>query len=577
MTVDAPQSAPSPGAEKRHPPRVIRAMRGALANALGRRVIAWILLSSCVIALLSASVQLYALFHREVAQIDRNLDALEHSSMAGLAYAVWNIDQPQIEAQLAGLRALPDVNYVAVSDTNGKVLARSGVRPVDAIVRSFPIVIDPLSGIVRGRARIGTLTVCATLDGVYDRVGSEAVAALASQLAETLLGALAALLIFRNLVSRPLSELARAAGDADLARLGNPIELHRGPHETDDFDILVSEMNRRRASLKHEVDALQAARDALARHRAELEIRVAERTAELCDKVTELEQRREEQARLFQDLETARNQAIQAEKLASIGQLAAGVAHEINNPVGFVLSNFGSLERYVEDLLRVLSAYEAVEPLVPAGAPQLAMLASARTAADIDYIKEDLGQLVAQSRDGLDRVRRIVQDLKDFAHAGEAHWQRADLVRGLESTLNVVRNEIKYKAEVVKRCEPLPDVECVPSQLNQVFMNLLVNAAQAITDRGTITIACGTRDEEVWIDIEDTGCGMAPDVARRIFDPFFTTKPVGQGTGLGLSVSYSIVKRHGGRIEVDSTPGQGTRFRVWMPIAQPVPELAQAA
>ena len=577
MTVDAPQSAPSTGAQKRHPPRVIRAMRGALANALGRRVIAWILLSSCVIALLSASVQLYALFHREVAQIDRNLDALEHSSMAGLAYAVWNFDQPQIEAQLAGLRALPDVNYVAVSDNNGKVLARSGVRPIDAIVRSFPIVIDPLSGIVRGRARIGTLTVCATLDGVYDRVGSEAVAALASQLAETLLGALAALLIFRNLVSRPLSELARAAGDADLARLGNPIELHRRQHETDDFDILVSEMNRRSASLKHEVDALQAARDALARHRAELEIRVAERTAELCDKVVELEQRREEQARLFQDLETARNQAIQAEKLASIGQLAAGVAHEINNPVGFVLSNFGSLERYVEDLLRVLSAYEAVEPLVPAGSPQLAMLTSARTAADIDYLKEDLGQLVAQSRDGLDRVRRIVQDLKDFAHAGEAHWQRADLVRGLESTLNVVRNEIKYKAEVIKRCEPLPDVECVPSQLNQVFMNLLVNAAQAIADHGTITIACGTRDEEVWIDIEDTGCGMAPDVARRIFDPFFTTKPVGQGTGLGLSVSYSIVKRHGGRIEVDSTPGQGTRFRVWMPIAQPEPELAQAA
>jgi len=383
--------------------------------------------------------------------------------------------------------------------------------------------------------------------------------------------------IFRNLVSRPLSELARAAGDADLDRLAIPIELHRAPHEMDDFDILVSEMNRRRASLKHEVDALQAARDALARHRAELEIRVAERTAELCDKVAELEQRREEQARLFQDLETARNQAIQAEKLASIGQLAAGVAHEINNPVGFVLSNFGSLERYVEDMLRVLSAYEAIEPLVPAGAPQLSVLASARTAADIDYIKEDLGELVAQSRDGLDRVRRIVQDLKDFAHAGEAQWQRADLVRGIESTLNVVRNEIKYKAEVVKRCEPLPDVECVPSQLNQVFMNLLVNAAQAITDRGTITIACGTRGDEVWIEIEDTGCGMQPDVAKRIFDPFFTTKPVGQGTGLGLSVSYSIVKRHGGRIEVDSTPGQGTRFRVWMPIAQPEPELAQAA
>jgi signal transduction histidine kinase len=554
----------------------MRAVRGAFANALGRRVIAWILLSSCVIAIVSASVQLYTVYHREVAQIERNLDALEHSSLAGLAFAVWNFDQPQIEAQLAGLRALPDVSYVVVSDNNGKILARSGTQPPDAIVRRFPIVIDPLGGLVRGRSRIGTLTVGATLDGVYGRLGTQALTVLASELAETLLGALVALLIFRNLVSRPLSELARAAGDADLARLDIPIELHRPPHETDDFDILVSEMNRRRASLKHEVDALQAARDALARHRAELEIRVAERTAELRDKVAELEQRREEQARLFQDLETARNQAIQAEKLASIGQLAAGVAHEINNPVGFVLSNFGSLERYVQDMFRVLAAYEAIEPLVPPAAPQLSTLASARTAADIDYIKEDLGQLVDQSRDGLDRVRRIVQDLKDFAHAGEAHWQRADLVRGLESTLNVVRNEIKYKAEVIKRCEPLPDVECVPSQLNQVFMNLLVNAAQAITDRGTITIACGTRDDEVWIDIEDTGCGMAPEVARRIFDPFVTPKPVGPGTGLGLSVSYSIVKRHGGRIEVDSTPGQGTRFRVWMPIAQPEPELAQA-
>ncbi len=575
MTVDAPESVPPPRRERHDPSRLIRAVRGAFANALGRRVIAWILLSSCVIALLSASATFYALYHREVAQIDSNLDALEHSSLAGLAFAVWNFDQPQIEAQLAGLRALPDVSYVAVSDNHGKVIAQSGVRPNDAVVRRFPIVIDLPGSPAGSRAAIGTLLVDATLDGVYGRLGTEALTALASELTETLLGALVSLLIFQHLVSRPLSQLARAAGDADLGRLGNPIALHRGPHETDDFDILVSEMNRRRASLKHQVDELQAARDALARHRAELKIRVAERTAELHDKVVELELHREEQARLFQDLETARNQAIQAEKLASIGQLAAGVAHEINNPVGFVLSNFGSLERYVEDMFRVLAAYESIERLVPPGAPQLSMLASVRAAADIDYIKEDLGQLVTQSRDGLDRVRRIVQDLKDFAHAGEAHWQRADLMRGLESTLNVVRNEIKYKAEVIKRCQPLPDVECVPSQLNQVFMNLLVNAAQAIAERGTITIACGTEGEEVWIDIEDTGCGMPPEVARRIFDPFFTTKPVGQGTGLGLSVSYSIVKRHGGRIDVSSTPGEGSRFRVWMPIAQPEPELAQ--
>ena len=293
---------------------------------------------------------------------------------------------------------------------------------------------------------------------------------------------------------------------------------------------------------------------------------MAERTAELSEKVAEVERQREEQTRLFRDLEAARQQAMQSDKLASIGQLAAGVAHEINNPIGFVLSNFSSLQRYVEDLFRVLSAYEALEPLVPADAPQLAKLASARTDADIDYVKDDVTQLLEQSRDGLDRVRRIVQDLKDFAHAGESTWQPADLVQGLERTLNVVRNEIKYKAEIVKRYAPLPDVRCAPSQLNQVFMNLLVNAAHAIADKGTITMSSGVEADEVWIAIADTGCGMPPDVLRHIFDPFFTTKPVGQGTGLGLSVSYSIVKRHGGRIEVESAPGKGSTFKVWLPI-----------
>jgi PAS domain S-box-containing protein len=703
MLIDAPKRDPSPDSDVRRPPRLTRAVRGALANALGRRVIAWILLSSCIIALVSAVAQLYALYHREVAQIESSLDALEHSSLAGLEFAVWNFDQPQIEAQLAGLRALPDVSYVAVRDSRGRTLAESGQRPKDAVVRRFPIIIERTSGAgaVVDRTPIGELTVQATLDGVYGRLGNEALTVLASESTKTFVGALVMLLIFRHLVSRPLSELAKAAGDADVARLGHPIAVHRVARAPDDFDTLVSAMNRMRASLKHEVDELQSARDALAaseyryrsliestnvvawemhatsgrmtfvgpqvsrvlgyasddwrekgfsaatvddldlpslqaaltgpsdrldvecrlvtvdnerrwasifaerrtarsgeafwhghmvdidarkrseidlaRHRAELEIHVAERTAELREKVAELEQRREEQARLFRDLETARNQAIQSEKLASIGQLAAGVAHEINNPVGFVLSNFGSLERYVDDIVRVLAAYEAIEPFVPAGTTELSTLADVRTAADIEYVKDDVRHLLVESRDGLDRVRRIVQDLKDFAHAGEAHWQRADLVRGLESTLNVVRNEIKYKAEVVKRYQSLPDVDCMPSQLNQVFMNLLVNAAHAIADHGTITVACGTQDDEVWVEITDTGCGMTPEVAERVFDPFFTTKPVGQGTGLGLSVSYSIVKRHGGRIEVASAPGYGTTFRIWLPIHRLEPETAQAS
>jgi two-component system, NtrC family, sensor kinase len=219
------------------------------------------------------------------------------------------------------------------------------------------------------------------------------------------------------------------------------------------------------------------------------------------------------------------------------------------------------------DVFTVIAAYEAVEGLVSSG-PQLAALRQAKEDAELDFVREDVKQLLIESCDGLDRVKRIVQDLKDFSRVGENGWQTADLVRGIESTLNVVRNEIKYKAEVVKRYGATPEVECMPSQLNQVFMNLLVNAGHAIAEHGTITIASGSVEDQVWIAISDTGSGIAPEVLGRIFDPFFTTKPVGQGTGLGLSLSYSIVRRHGGRIEVESEVGVGTTFRVWLPIRQ---------
>jgi signal transduction histidine kinase len=171
--------------------------------------------------------------------------------------------------------------------------------------------------------------------------------------------------------------------------------------------------------------------------------------------------------------------------------------------------------------------------------------------------------------DGLKRVKDIVQALKDFSHVGETEWQVADLHHGIDSTLTIVSNEIKYKARVDKAYGVLPPVTCLASQLNQVFMNLLVNAAHAVTkDRGTLVIRTGTDSGEVWVEIEDDGSGIAPDNLKRIFDPFFTTKPVGKGTGLGLSLSYGIVKKHGGRIAVDSEVGRGTRFRVSIPIQQ---------
>jgi two-component system NtrC family sensor kinase len=267
-------------------------------------------------------------------------------------------------------------------------------------------------------------------------------------------------------------------------------------------------------------------------------------------------------------LEDAQDQLIQSEKLASIGQMAAGVAHEINNPIGFVTSNLGSLESYLKTLFGLLTAYIEADKTAPA--PLTEALARARTLRqghDFDFLRGDIVALLGESRDGLVRVKRIVQDLKDFSRTGgEEAWEMADLHAVLESTLNIARNEFKHKASIEIHFGELPKVECLPSRLSQVFLNLLVNAGQAIGAEGKITLSTGVEGSDVWIRVEDTGSGVSEENLSRIFDPFFTTKPVGEGTGLGLSVSYAIVGKHGGRIDVASEVGRGTQFTVRLPI-----------
>jgi len=302
-----------------------------------------------------------------------------------------------------------------------------------------------------------------------------------------------------------------------------------------------------------------------------LEQRVLDRTADLNAVNGKLQQEKDSQAQLIKRLEETQNQLMQSERMASIGQLAAGVAHEINNPVGFVNSNLGSLQGYVTDMLRLLSVYEQAESSLTVATLQ--EIKQLKADIDVEFLREDIVSLLAESLDGVKRVTRIVQDLKNFSHVDESERQWADLEVGMESTLRVVWNELKYKAEVVKEFAGVAQIECFPFQLNQVFMNLLVNASHAIEVHGTITLRTGQDESQVWVEVQDTGKGIKPENLSRIFEPFFTTKPVGKGTGLGLSLAYGIVKKHNGRIEVKSEVGQGSTFRVILPKIFPHPAI----
>ncbi len=265
----------------------------------------------------------------------------------------------------------------------------------------------------------------------------------------------------------------------------------------------------------------------------------------------------------------AQEQLLQSEKLASIGQLAAGVAHEINNPIGYVHSNLGSLQEYVGNLFALIDVYERALRSADPHAMRSEIDAT-RERLDVDFISRDLPQLLTESRQGIERVTGIVRDLRDFSRSDREHaWRLADLHAGLDSTINIVWNELRYKAKLEKHYGTLPMIECLQSELNQVFMNLLLNAGQAIDGEGVITVRTGHEPGQVWVEIGDTGSGIAPEMLQRIFDPFFTTKAVGKGTGLGLSISYGIVAKHHGRIEVDSAPQAGSRFRVILPVRQP--------
>ena len=287
----------------------------------------------------------------------------------------------------------------------------------------------------------------------------------------------------------------------------------------------------------------------------------------------ELLKEMEAEQQLSDHLSQAQRQLQQSEKLATVGQLAAGIAHEINNPIGYIGSNINTLKSYVAKLLPIV---ESSQKLISVEASetgadldkQLEHLREYLKQDDIGYLVGDLSDIVDECAEGIKRVKSIVADMKGIARSGEDERDWNDIHEALDTALNIANNEIKYKASVKKDYAELPKLFCSSSQMNQIFLNILVNASQAIDEHGVITVRTREVDGNAEIDIEDTGKGIDEAGVSRIFDTFYTTKPAGQGTGLGLSIAKEIITRHGGEISVRSEVGKGTCFTIRLPIEE---------
>jgi two-component system NtrC family sensor kinase len=295
--------------------------------------------------------------------------------------------------------------------------------------------------------------------------------------------------------------------------------------------------------------------------------KLEEKNLQILDTVRVLNEKNLELGEAYAALKATQSQILQQEKMASIGQLAAGVAHEINNPIGFITSNLNSLGKYVSRLTDFIHTQNNVI-LSLADPPLMAEIREKEKSLKLDYILDDIPKTIEESLDGADRVHKIVQSLKSFSRTDDGKRVMADINACVECAVNIVWNEIKYKATLKKDLGSIPPTACSPNQLNQVFMNFLINAVHAIEHEGTISVRTWQEEGYVWASVSDTGCGIPPDNITRIFEPFFTTKEVGKGTGLGLSIAYDVIKRHNGDIWVESEPGMGTTFTFRIPVLE---------
>lgn len=478
--------------------------------------------------------------------------------------AILSYDLASLDAFVHEVMGNPDLVYARVLGPDHELFAQAG----DEMLLSRPFLTDTdvnsvsdgifdtsalitESGVVYGQVQLGLDISSLNAKIAEAQRWSAALAAI-----EMALVALFSFLLGAYL-TKQLDVLQGAARDISDGKLDVEIPV-RGKDEVAEVAVAFNTMVRNLREAGQRRDEYEGQ---LNRLNKTLEQRVEQRTRDLAQKNLDLEQANRE-------IKETQAKLMHSEKMASVGVLAAGVAHEINNPIGFVLSNVRTLDEYVKIYKSLLSMYEELLDMQDSDAREAKQAELERYAKeqDIDFVREDIDDLLKDAIDGAERVGEIVRNLKSFSHAEqETEFKPHDLNECIRTTLKMADNQLKYHCKVVTDLSELPQTYCSPGQINQVLLNLLVNAGQAIEGNGVIRVTSRYDGDNIEIRVTDTGKGIEKDAIKKLFDPFYTTKPVGEGTGLGLSISYGIIKEHQGEILVQSKVGAGTSFTLVLP------------